>query len=693
VSSPAAGATVANGANVTVTGTATDTGGRVAGVEVSTDGTTWHPANGTSSWSYSFFAAGLGSQTLRIRAIDDSGNIQPTPATRTLTLTGKVSVFGGRVPQNPAVSDPSAVEVGMKVVPQTSGYISGIRFYKGTGNTGTHTGTLWSAAGTELATGTFQNETATGWQTLTFQNAIAVAAGTTYVASYYAPNGHYAADPYAFTSANIVSGPLVAPRSSASGGNGVYNVGGGFPNSTYQDSNYYVDVQFVDTGNSAPVVVASTPAADASGVAVSVRPSAVFSKSVVSASVQFTLRKADGTAVAGTRAYDDATRTATFTPAAALSSATGYTASVEAADAQGNQVAYSWSFTTDVDPSVARLFPSTLTPATPAASDASAVSLGTKFVPASNGQIVGLRFYQGPGNSGSHTGTLWSATGALIKKVTFPSNSTIGWQTALFDSPVTVTGGTTYVVSYFAPNGRYAITTNFFNSTYTNGPLSAPSGVNGVYVYGADAFPQNSYQSSNYWVDALYVPAQGGGTSPTPTGTVSPTPSTPATPTPLPAGAVTVFATDAVPANPSWNDSGALEIGLRFRADAAGKALGVRFYKGAGNTGIHSGTLWTEAGQQVATGTFTGETATGWQNMLFAAPVPLTPNTWYVVSYHTNAGHYAVDGNAFSSAGVDNPPLHVQANAARYLYGSGGEFPASASAHNYWVDVIFKLDP
>ncbi|PRY32039.1 Ig-like domain-containing protein [Pseudosporangium ferrugineum] len=688
VTSPASGATVANGAAVTVTGTASDTGGRVAGVEVSTDGSTWHPATGTTSWTYSFFAAGLGSQTVRVRAIDDNGNIQQTPATRALTLTGKVSVFGGKVPENPDVSDSSPVEVGMKVIPQTSGYISGIRFYKGTGNTGTHTGTLWSAAGTELATGTFRNETASGWQTLTFQNAVPVAAGTTYVASYYAPNGHYAADPYAFTSAGITSGPLVAPRSSASGGNGVYADGGGFPNSTWQDSNYYVDVLFVDTGNSAPVVVASTPAADASGIATSVNPAAVFSKSVVPSSVQFTLKEADGTTVAGSKAYDDATRTTTFTPTAALSSATGYDATVQAADQQGNTVTYTWSFTTDVDASVARLFPSTMTPATPAASDSSAVSLGTKFVPASSGEIVGIRFYQGPGNSGSHTGTLWSATGSQLRKVTFPSSATVGWQTALFDSPVAVTGGTTYVVSYFAPNGRYAITTNFFNSAYSNGPLSAPSGVNGLFVYGSDAFPQNSYQSSNYWVDALFVPGGGGDPTPTPT-TPSPTPTTP---TPLPEGAQTVFATDAVPANASWNDGDALEVGLQFRSDVAGKALGVRFYKGPGNTGTHTGTLWTNAGQQVATGTFSGETASGWQNMLFSTPVTLTPNTWYVVSYHTTAGHYAVDGNAFGASGVDNPPLHVPSYAARYLYGAGGAFPGSGSAHNYWVDVIFKSD-
>jgi hypothetical protein len=38
------------------------------------------------------------------------------------------------------------------------------------------------------------------------------------------------------------NGPLIAPASSQVGGNGVYTYSTGFPNQTWQDSNYYVDV-------------------------------------------------------------------------------------------------------------------------------------------------------------------------------------------------------------------------------------------------------------------------------------------------------------------------------------------------------------------------------------------------------------------------------------------------------------------
>ena len=62
-----------------------------------------------------------------------------------------------------------------------NGYITGIRFYKGSGNTGTHVGHLWTSTGTLLATATFSNETASGWQQVNFATPVAITAGTTYV--------------------------------------------------------------------------------------------------------------------------------------------------------------------------------------------------------------------------------------------------------------------------------------------------------------------------------------------------------------------------------------------------------------------------------------------------------------------------------------------------------------------------------
>ena len=47
----------------------------------------------------------------------------------------------------------------MKFQSSVPGWVAGVRFYKGAGNDGTHTGSLWTASGTLLATGTFTDET------------------------------------------------------------------------------------------------------------------------------------------------------------------------------------------------------------------------------------------------------------------------------------------------------------------------------------------------------------------------------------------------------------------------------------------------------------------------------------------------------------------------------------------------------
>ena len=79
-----------------------------------------------------------------------------------------------------------------------NGKITGIRFYKGALNTGTHVVDLWSATGTLLATATSTNETASGWQQVNFSNPVKISAGTTYIASYHMSSGEYSDTPYYF---------------------------------------------------------------------------------------------------------------------------------------------------------------------------------------------------------------------------------------------------------------------------------------------------------------------------------------------------------------------------------------------------------------------------------------------------------------------------------------------------------------
>ena len=141
--------------------------------------------------------------------------------------------------------DQVPVELGMKFRSDIDGYITGIRFYKSAGNTGAHTGTLWSSSGQALATGTFRNETASGWQELSFATPVAVTANTTYIASYHTDAGRYSVDEDYFAGKETRNGPLAALSDGTDGGNGLYKYGAsGFPTKTYRASNYWVDVRF-----------------------------------------------------------------------------------------------------------------------------------------------------------------------------------------------------------------------------------------------------------------------------------------------------------------------------------------------------------------------------------------------------------------------------------------------------------------
>jgi hypothetical protein len=147
-------------------------------------------------------------------------------------------------------------------------------------------------------------------------------------------------------------------------------------------------------------------------------------------------------------------------------------------------------------------------------SDRNAVELGVKFRPGVDGTITALRFYKAATNTGVHVGNLWSAGGTRLATVTFGAETSSGWQQASLSSPVAVTAGTTYIASYHAPNGNYAFDSNYFATAVVNGPLRALSSSegagNGVYSYGASAFPANPYNATNYWVDVVFSEAATG---------------------------------------------------------------------------------------------------------------------------------------------------------------------------------------
>nr|WP_230209349.1 DUF4082 domain-containing protein [Tetrasphaera sp. HKS02] len=777
-------------------------------------------------------------------------------------------------PTTPDQPDSSAVELGVKFRADVDGSITGIRFYKGSGNSGTHIGTLWASDGTKLASATFSGETATGWQQVTFATPVAITADTVYVASYFAPVGHYAGDGAYFASAGVDNGTLHALQDGVSGGDGVYKYGStsAFPTDSFNATNYWVDVVFASGQASAPgapsgvsatagntsatvtwtapsnggSVITSytvTPYAGSTSLAsttVSGNPPATtanvtgltngtaytFTVSATNAvgtgadsaasnvvtpsaptapaaPTNVTATAGNASAVVGWTAPSNGGSTitsytvtpfigATAQPATTVSGSppatsvtvtgltngTAYTFKVSATNAIGTGPASAAS--APVTPvssgcTACTIWAPTVTPTTASHADSSAVELGVKFKVDMNGSITGIRFYKGSGNTGTHLGTLWSASGTKLASATFTGETATGWQQVTFTSPVAVTAGTVYVASYFAPVGHYAGDGSYFaTSGVDNGPLHAlqdgVSGGDGVYRYGStSAFPTNSFNSTNYWVDVVFAGSATAPAAPTsvsaaagnasavvswtapPTGgsaitrytvtpfigstaqsativngsppatsvtvagltngtaytfTVSATnaigtgpdsaASNAVTPAQVSCTACTIWAPTVTPTTASHADSSAVELGVKFKVDVNGSITGIRFYKGSGNTGTHLGTLWSASGTKLASATFTGETATGWQQVTFTSPVAVTAGTVYVASYFAPVGHYAGDGSYFATSGVDNGPLHalqdgVSGGDGVYRYGSTSAFPTNSfNSTNYWVDVVFS---
>ena len=159
----------------------------------------------------------------------------------------------------------------------------------------------------------------------------------------------------------------------------------------------------------------------------------------------------------------------------------------------------------------------------------------------------------------------------------------------------------------------------------------------------------------------------------------------------------TIFGT-VTPTTVDAGDGRSVELGVKFSSEVAGSVTGIRFYKATTNTGTHIGSLWSSTGTLLGSATFTSETASGWQQVNFSAPVAISANTTYVAGYFAPKGHYSDTSSGFASSGVSSPPLTALANAVSangvYAYSSTSTFPASSyKASNYWVDVDFEPEP
>ncbi|WP_409334744.1 DUF4082 domain-containing protein [Bradyrhizobium neotropicale] len=504
---------------VTITGTASDVGGVIASVEVSTDkGATWYTATGKATWSYSWSPQVAGTYTILSRAVDDSLNLETPSAGRTVTVGAPnyISLFSPTA--TPAVvntTDASAVELGVRFQASVAGTVTGVRFYKSSQDTGTHTGELWSSTGVKLATVTFTNETASGWQSATFSSPITLTPGQIYTVSYHTNTGHYSNTNNFFTS-DVVNGPLTAPAS----GNGVFAYGSTslFPTSTFQATNFWVDVMFnPSSGNTnLPPVAANDVGPNVTqNTAVTLTAASLISNDSDPNGDPLTITAVSG-ASHGTVTLNvqsnPQNNTITFTPDAGYTGNASFTYTVS--DGRGGTATANVSLTVLAPGQTpVSLFSASSTPGG-SFHDGSALEVGMKFTTSVAGQITALKFYRSSTDTGPDVLDLWSATGVNLATVTFTNTTASGWQTVALPTPVTLTANTTYVTSYHT-TGAYVATNNFFTSAVTNGPLTAIASGNGVYSYGGTnttgIFPTSTWNASNYWADVVFIASGAGG--------------------------------------------------------------------------------------------------------------------------------------------------------------------------------------
>ena len=548
---------------------------------------------------------------------------------------------------------------GLRFRSDVAGNITGIRFYKGAGNTGTHIGLLYNNAGTLLAQAAFSGETASGWQQVTFPG-VPISPNTTYMAAFFSSTG-YALNNYFFGSNGVDNPPLHALQSGVDGANGASSYGSApaFPSSGFSAANYWVDVVF-NTGAAVPDL---TIAKSHAGNFIRGQVGATYTINVTNSgagSTSGTVTVSDtlpagltATAMAGS-GWSCAQPSGACTRSDLLGAGTSYPAitltvnvSASAAASVTNTATVSGGSETNTGNNTASDVTSILAAAVPDLTIAKSHS--GNFT---QGQ-VGATYTINVTNSGAA-----STSGTVTVSDTLPAGLTAtaiagsGWSCAQPSGACTrsdlLGAGATYAAITLTVNVSAGAAASVINTATVSGGGETNTG-------------------NNTASDVTAITAAGGATK-------------------------SIWPASTVPSTP-WQFDFPGTFGLRFRSDVAGNITGIRFYKGAGNTGTHIGLLYNNAGTLLAQAAFSGETASGWQQVTFPG-VPISPNTTYMAAFFSSTG-YALNNYFFGSNGVDNPPLHALqsgvdgANGAS-SYGSAPAFPSSGfSAANYWVDVVF----
>ena len=481
-----------------------------------------------------------------------------------------------------------------------------------------------------------------------------------------------------------------------------------------------------------PTVLSRTPASGAAGVFTDAPVTARFDRKLNAATVTtstFSLRPAAGGAnVAATVSYDTATRTASLQPSSRLSPSTAYTATlttgIAATDGipMGSQV--TWSFTTGTNVAVYSTFPadgasglSTQTSVRAVftrAVDAATVTSDAIRLVTSGGLTIGGTVTYDPNTL---TATLVPAS-ALAAGATFTATAGTGVRGA--DGAPTDTRTWSFTTSATPPPPPAA--TSLF-------PAAGATGVsNGAAV--KVAFDRSLDPTT---VTAANVTLTPSGGSPVAATVSYDDAARRITLTPLsglePGGQYTanvstlVRSTTGAPPSaaitwsftaadcpcalmsgvtPAWSQipvrdyrpepgPWTYELGTKVQVTETARLVALRFWKEPGETGTHVGRVWSSSGTLLASVTYQGESASGWQRQALATPLTLSPGQNYVISVGLNTMYAKTTGGLATQ--ITAGPLRTVVDGSNGVFNqSAGSFPTESwQSSNYFVDGVVKL--
>ena len=472
----------------------------------------------------------------------------------------------------------------------------------------------------------------------------------------------------------------------------------------------------------APTVTATTPAANATGVAPDISPTATFSRAMNAATLTTSSAsvrpQAGGAAVAAVVTYDAVNNRVTINPNANLNLNTAYVATISAAATSADGIALaapvSWTFTIVAAPTVTATSPAAnATGAAPngiiTATFSRAMNPATLTTTsatirrqAGGANLAATVTYDAVNNRVSidPTAVLLPSTGYTAQITTAATaadgvalGAAVSWNfttaaapTVTATSPAANTAGVAVDASVTATFSRAMDPTTLTTASATVRVQGAGTALPAAVTYDAATNRVTIKPTANLAAGTAFTAQIG-------------TAATSADGAPLAAAVSWNFSTPAqlfadtlTPTSAANATTLVKETGVNVTVTAASQIRGIRFYKSPGETGTHTGRIWNQNGTQVGSVTFTGETASGWQTAQLTTPVTLTSGQTYTISVNRNA-FYPTTPGGLSAQVIAGPVRTVVGGNGVFGIVAGSRPTLSSGNANYFVDLIVAPTP